>query len=160
MIEAHQAGMRRRREAVAAKSAASRRRNRRGWSFPWQHVLETVIDLVPHSNSADSFLRRVRRLGANCPPAALLAALRMANDLIDLTPRPGRQMIRGVVASRKTVRSPWGDCNREVWTIDTDRGANLYGTVPPSMLHLGIGARVEFRADVQPGYYKYWRPKA
>ena len=160
MIEAHQAGMRRRRADVAARSAETRRRRRRGWSFPWQHVLETVIDFVPHSNSAGSFLRRVRRLGANCPPAALLAALRMANDLIDLTPRPGRQMIRGVVASRKTVWSSWGECTREVWTIDTDRGANLYGTVPQSMLHLAVGDPVEFRADVQPGYYKYWRPKA
>lgn len=160
MIEAHQGGMRRRRLQRAEKVARARRRNHTGWDFPWQHVLETIIELVPLSASQESFLRRVRRLGANCPPAALLAALRTITDRLDFSPRPGRQMVRGVIASRKTVWSSWGDRDRDVWTIDTDNGANLYGTVPPVLGHLRVGDRVEFRADVQPGCYKYWRPKA
>ena len=84
----------------------------------------------------------------------------MVNDRLDASPRPGKQTISGVVASRKVVVMPWGDREREVWTIDTDNGMNLYGTVPPALAHLEIGDRVEFWCVVQPGCYKYWRPRA
>lgn len=152
-----QAAERRRR---ALRSAASRRANRPPFRFPWQHVIDTVTSTSRLSDSRQTFLRRVRDLGDSCPPRALLEALRIVNDHLDRQPRPGKQVIRGVIASRKTVVMPWGDRERDVWTIDTDNKMNLYGTVPPALGHLRVGDRVEFWCVVQPGCYKYWRPKA
>lgn len=155
-IEGHRAGIASRRASRASKSAASRRAARRPFEFPWQHVLQTAVEClrVPRP-----FLRRVIALGAACPPRALLEALRVVTDAASSAPRPGWQRIEGVVASRKVVVMPWGDRERDVWTVDTPSGMNLYGTVPPWLSHLSVGDRVSFVCDVQPGCYKYWRPR-
>ena len=155
MIEAHRAGIASRRSARAAKTAANRP-HRKPYQFPWQHTLETAAEFlrVPRP-----FLRRVIAMGSSCPPRALLEALRLVTAAASSAPRPGRQRIEGVVASRKVVVMPWGGRERDVWTVDTPSGMNLYGTVPPWLSGKEVGDRVEFVCDVQPGCYKYWRPK-
>jgi len=125
----------------------------------YQHVLETAAAVLPMSKDRRAWLRGVR---SRQNPEEVLAALKFINGLLEgYQPlREGKQVIEGVVVMMKTASThPWGDRDREVISVDTDCGHNLYGTKPKWLPDLRVGDRVAFWCVVQPGRYKYWSPR-